>query len=188
MENDDVLDPSPSPRRRPRRGPKAPPIESRFLFVDVAAMRAKQLRRGALPRLDDETISATHRVLPHKAERIAMEEVKRGLVLYDVPRPLQSARRPIDSDKLAACVSIRIASRPRCSRSACWRRSARSSSGSRRPTAFSSPMTTACARRASRRSRRPAGDRRRRSIVAPAENQSGKGTRSSRREPCSART
>ena len=59
--------------------PKAPPIESRFLFVDVAALRAKQLRRGARPRLGEQA------VLPHKAERVAMEEVKRGLVFYDVP-------------------------------------------------------------------------------------------------------
>ena len=29
--------------------PKATPIESRFLYVDVAALRAKQLRRGARP-------------------------------------------------------------------------------------------------------------------------------------------
>ena len=57
------------------------PIESRFLFVDVAALRAKQLRRGARPRLGDQTVS------PHKAERVAMEEVKRGLVYYDVPAP-----------------------------------------------------------------------------------------------------
>jgi DNA-directed RNA polymerase omega subunit len=82
-ETDDILDAatdaeSPGPR------PKAPPIESRFLFVDVAAMRAKQLRRGAIPRLDEETLE-TYRHMPHKAERIAMEEVKRGLVLYDVP-------------------------------------------------------------------------------------------------------
>jgi DNA-directed RNA polymerase omega subunit len=58
-----------------------PPIQSRFLFVDVAALRAKQLRRGARQRLGDEA------VLPHKAERVAMEEVKRGLVYYDVPPP-----------------------------------------------------------------------------------------------------
>ena len=64
--------------------PKAPPIESRFLFVDIAAMRAKQLRRGALPRLDDDP-SEAHRAVPHKAERVAMEEVRRNLVLYDVP-------------------------------------------------------------------------------------------------------
>jgi DNA-directed RNA polymerase subunit K/omega len=65
--------------------PKAPPIESRFLYVDVAAMRAKQLRRGALPRLNSDDDGETHRVMPFKAERVAMEEVRRGLVLYEVP-------------------------------------------------------------------------------------------------------
>ena len=64
--------------------PKAPPIESRFLFVDVAALRAKQLRRGALLRLDDDAESVRSR--PFKCERLAMEEVKRGLVNYDVPK------------------------------------------------------------------------------------------------------
>ena len=58
-----------------------PPIDSRFLFVDVAALRAKQLRRGARVRIDDQE----H--LPKKAERVAMEEVRRGLVYYDVPPP-----------------------------------------------------------------------------------------------------
>ena len=57
-----------------------PPIHSRFLFVDVAALRAKQLRKGARLRIlsDDGP-------LPKKAERLAMEEVRRGLVYYDVP-------------------------------------------------------------------------------------------------------
>lgn len=66
--------------------PKAPPIESRFLYVDVAALRAKQLRRGALPRLEegDSNVAYT-RAIPLKAERVAMEEVRRGLVLYEVP-------------------------------------------------------------------------------------------------------
>jgi DNA-directed RNA polymerase omega subunit len=59
----------------------APPIESRFLFVDVAALRAKQLRRGARPRFDAEHGSAAL----HKAERVAMEEVRRGLVPYGLP-------------------------------------------------------------------------------------------------------
>jgi DNA-directed RNA polymerase subunit K/omega len=59
----------------------APPITSRFLFVDVAALRAKQLRRGARLRIQN---AEEH--LPKKAERLAMEEVKRGLVSYDVPR------------------------------------------------------------------------------------------------------
>ena len=68
-------------------GEPAPPIESRFLFVDVAALRAKQLRRGARPRIDGD-----EGPLPHKAERVAMEEVRRGLVYYDVPDP-KLARR-----------------------------------------------------------------------------------------------
>jgi hypothetical protein len=49
-------------------------------------MRAKQLRRGALPRLSaDEDSSEAPRAIPFKAERVAMEEVRRGLILYDVP-------------------------------------------------------------------------------------------------------
>jgi len=63
----------------------APPIQSRFLFVDVAALRAKQLRRGARVRIEDDV------PLPHKPERVAMEEVRRGLVYYDVP-PVKAAQ------------------------------------------------------------------------------------------------
>ena len=64
--------------------PTAPPIESRFLYVDVAALRAKQLRRGARPRLDqvEEAIPVSKAV---KAERVAMEEVKQNLVQWDLP-------------------------------------------------------------------------------------------------------
>ena len=58
-----------------------PPISSRFLFVDVAALRAKQLRRGARLRYAEQQI--THL----KPERKAMEEVRRGLVYYKVPDP-----------------------------------------------------------------------------------------------------
>ena len=76
--NAEVLEEPAAPR------PTAPPIANRFLFVDVAAMRAKQLRRGAVPRLDDEAEPV--RTVPHKAERVAMEEVRRGLVLYDTPQ------------------------------------------------------------------------------------------------------
>ena len=59
----------------------APPIQSRFLFVDVAALRAKQLRKGARVRFE----AAQAAPAPHKPERIAMEEVRRGLVYWDVP-------------------------------------------------------------------------------------------------------
>ena len=69
----------------PVERPQAPPIDSRFLFVDVAAMRAKQLRRGARLRLNEEDGWDPNRPTVFKAERLAMEEVKRGLVLYEVP-------------------------------------------------------------------------------------------------------
>jgi DNA-directed RNA polymerase subunit K/omega len=78
----------------PAPRPKAAPIDSRFLFVDVAAMRAKQLRRGALPRLDDgdeEQAESAHRAKPFKSERVAMEEVRRNLVLYEVPETTKPA-------------------------------------------------------------------------------------------------
>jgi DNA-directed RNA polymerase omega subunit len=57
----------------------APIITSRFLFVDVAAQRAKQLRRGALPRIDHQPGG------PHKLERVAMEEVRTGAIHYTLP-------------------------------------------------------------------------------------------------------
>jgi DNA-directed RNA polymerase subunit K/omega len=91
---DDVLDPAAELATPPGPRPKALPIESRFLFVDVAAMRAKQLRRGATVRLDEMLEPGeVGRALPHKAERIAMEEVRRCLVLYEVPAPPKPPER-----------------------------------------------------------------------------------------------
>lgn len=82
----DVLEAPPGTPAEP--WPKVPPIESRFLFVDIAALRAKQLRRGAVPRLSHDDHTQSHRPQPHKAERVAMEEVRQGLVLYEVlPAP-----------------------------------------------------------------------------------------------------
>jgi DNA-directed RNA polymerase subunit K/omega len=65
-----------------------PPIGNRFLFVDVAAQRAKQLRRGALPRIallrpDPETGERPD--VSIRLERVAMEEVEQGLVVYELP-------------------------------------------------------------------------------------------------------
>jgi DNA-directed RNA polymerase omega subunit len=75
-QNADAPDPQPD-----AEGHSAVPLSSRFLFVDVAAQRAKQLRRGALSRLDRHSSSHS----PHKLERIAMEEVRNGLVHYSLP-------------------------------------------------------------------------------------------------------
>jgi DNA-directed RNA polymerase subunit K/omega len=74
---DDLLD---EPAESVTPGPViSEPPRSRFLYVDVAALRAKQLRRGALARLGRDT----HH--PLKAERIAMEEVRKGYVAFDLP-------------------------------------------------------------------------------------------------------
>ena len=58
-------------------GNPAPAITSRFLFVDVAAQRAKQLRRGALLRVERQAGG------PNKL--LAMDEVRRGAIQYTVP-------------------------------------------------------------------------------------------------------
>ncbi len=79
---------TPQPETPETPAEPAPPITSRFLFVDVAALRAKQLRRGARVRLDEDV------PLPKKPERLAMEEVRRGLVYYDVP----DASRPAPAE------------------------------------------------------------------------------------------
>ena len=83
----DELNDTLEPRKGPAIPPEpAPPIRSRFLFVDVAALRAKQLRRGAQPRLETADASLL------KAERLAMEEVRHGLVYYAVSHSDLSSR------------------------------------------------------------------------------------------------
>jgi DNA-directed RNA polymerase subunit K/omega len=72
------------------------PMVQRFLFVDIAAQRAKQLRRGSLNRLKLAGVATPDtegRPEPHKAERVAMEEVRRGFIQYHLPenKPPQSS-------------------------------------------------------------------------------------------------
>lgn len=87
-------EPAPQPRER------MPPLESRFLYIDVAARRAKQLRRGALPRLDEfapdsETGERPAAVI--KYERIAMQEVDKGLIIYELPDSVPPAEPPAEA-------------------------------------------------------------------------------------------
>ena len=63
----------------------------RFLFIDVAAMRAKQLRAGARPRISAEAL------VPHKLEWVAMEEVRRGLVSYELPSQMGASAASLPS-------------------------------------------------------------------------------------------
>ena len=58
-----------------RRQESGPGEISRFRAVVVAALRAKQLRRGSKPRIE----SNPHK---HKDTSIAMEEVRRGLINF----------------------------------------------------------------------------------------------------------
>lgn len=76
----------PEPVRADERFAISPNVR-RFLFVDVAAQRAKQLRKGALNRLTLAAASGdtSVREVGHKAERVAMEEVRRGFVQYELP-------------------------------------------------------------------------------------------------------
>jgi DNA-directed RNA polymerase subunit K/omega len=85
MSDVEILD-GETPTADQPEGPRdpAPPIESRFLFVDVAALRAKQLRRGAKARLSDDP-EHNHGPRPLKAERVAMSEVRNGLVDWQLP-------------------------------------------------------------------------------------------------------
>ena len=63
-----------------------PPVLGRFMFVDVAALRVKQLRLGALPRVDVNPDGDADGVdASQKIERIAMREVEEGLIVYNIP-------------------------------------------------------------------------------------------------------
>jgi DNA-directed RNA polymerase subunit K/omega len=72
----------------------APLVSNRFLFVDIAALRAKQLRRGARPRLDRALTAHENHPQPHKAERVAMEEVRQQLVHFDLPAAKPPVHNP----------------------------------------------------------------------------------------------
>jgi DNA-directed RNA polymerase subunit K/omega len=88
---DQELDVTPVVPERPQADEKyaVNPTAARFLFVEIAAQRAKQLRRGALNRLQpvepaEEAAPAEAPAPAHKAERVAMEEVKRGYIKYEL--------------------------------------------------------------------------------------------------------
>lgn len=82
------------PEDEPEAEPVAP-IENRFLYVDVAAQRAKQLRRGALPRLEELEVDVetdSPEAVQRKFERIAMQEVDRRKIRYEVPEAKPPSR------------------------------------------------------------------------------------------------
>ena len=58
-------------------GEQWPGIDSHFRLIAVAALRSKQLLRGASPRIDADP-------LKRRNTSIALEEVKRGLVPFTI--------------------------------------------------------------------------------------------------------
>ena len=52
-----------------------PGIDSRYRLIIVAALRSKQLQRGASPRIEADPRK-------HRSTSIALEETKRGLVPF----------------------------------------------------------------------------------------------------------
>jgi DNA-directed RNA polymerase omega subunit len=54
-----------------------PGVDSVYRLIVVAALRNKQLTRGALPRIEADP-------LRHRNTTIALEEVKRGLVPFTI--------------------------------------------------------------------------------------------------------
>ena len=85
-------DTDPIAATRPVAMPRIPeqrmqPITSRFLFVDVSSRRAKQLRRGALPRLEalrPDPVTGQRPEVTSRLERVAMEEIEQGLVVFEL--------------------------------------------------------------------------------------------------------
>ena len=58
-------------------GSSGPEVDSKYRLIILAAKRSKQLQRGAQPRIEIDP----HK---HKPTRIALEEVIRGRVHFDI--------------------------------------------------------------------------------------------------------
>ena len=86
-EADETVELDPEPVPEPVERDPMPPVESRFMFVDIAALRAKQLRRGALARVPSRSEAEGETGPNPKLERIAMQEIENGLIVYEIPDP-----------------------------------------------------------------------------------------------------
>ena len=63
-----------------------PEVDSKYRLIILAAKRSKQLQRGANPRIDIDPQK-------HKPTRIALEEVIRGRVHFDIKQQDPNAAR-----------------------------------------------------------------------------------------------
>jgi DNA-directed RNA polymerase omega subunit len=60
-------------------GSQGTEVDSKYRLIILAAKRSKQLQRGASPRIDIDAQK-------HKPTRIALEEVMRGRVHFDITK------------------------------------------------------------------------------------------------------
>jgi DNA-directed RNA polymerase omega subunit len=60
-------------------GSTAPEVDSKYRLIILAAKRSKQLQRGASPRIEIDPQK-------HKPTRIALEEVMRGRVHFNIKK------------------------------------------------------------------------------------------------------
>jgi DNA-directed RNA polymerase omega subunit len=60
-------------------GSAGPEVDSKYRLIILAAKRSKQLQRGAQPRIEIDPQK-------HKPTRIALEEVMRGRVHFDIKK------------------------------------------------------------------------------------------------------
>jgi DNA-directed RNA polymerase subunit omega len=58
-------------------GTQGPEVDSKYRLIILAAKRSKQLQRGASPRIEIDPQK-------HKPTRIALEEVMRGRVGFEI--------------------------------------------------------------------------------------------------------
>ncbi len=58
-------------------------VDSKYRMIILAAKRSKQLQRGATPRIEIDPQK-------HKPTRIALEEVMRGRVHFDIKKDSES--------------------------------------------------------------------------------------------------
>ena len=61
-----------------------PGVDSVYRLIVLAALRTKQLTRGATPRIEADP-------LRHRSTTIALEEVKRGLVPFTFTEPKEKS-------------------------------------------------------------------------------------------------
>lgn len=83
--------------------PQTTSLGNRFLLVRIAARRALQLRRGAQPRLAEPQLA---RVLSAGPERVALEEVRRGLVDYALAEEKEESQGATPADSTAGVPAL----------------------------------------------------------------------------------